>query len=169
MRKGRRKPVCTARKIVRFVARTRFFWVSFLLTFADEASSAALNHEIQHTRQKWSFESARKENGLTGSQKNLMETVNEWMNRGDYPEVLKELGRDDIYSERMKKDSFIYPHLVNNFDALLARMGIKGEALEKLRADLSEINKTKEVSSFSVEVSMLLQKSANIDPGKELK
>lgn len=48
-------------------------------------------------------------------------------------------------------------------------MGIKGEALEKLRADLREINKTKEVSSFSVEVSRLLQKSANIDPGKELK
>ena len=88
-----------------------------ILTPMDEASFVNLTHEVQHTRQNWSFKSFLKpeEGGLTRQQIALTETINELTTRYSYPEVLKELGRDSIYNERMKKDSFIYTHLVRAF------------------------------------------------------
>lgn len=99
------------------------------LTFNEEYSLESLWHEINHNRQMWGF------GKRTRRQDEVMETINQWVSRRTYPDLMRALGTEPAHQEAIIASGYGYKTLVKRFDRLLAKLGIDGaQILDDLMA-----------------------------------
>ena len=93
------------------------------LSFKEEYALEVLWHEINHNRQLWTYRVEKED-----IRNIIMETLNQWVSRRTYQEMLSQLGNfSPKWQKEIVKKGYGYPVYVNRLDMLISRLGLKDE------------------------------------------
>ncbi len=129
------------------------------LTFNQEYALESLWHEINHNRQPWTWRAGRLDARTT-----VMETVNQWVSRRTYPEMLEHLGGfKPEHLEAITTGGYGYNGWIRNFDGLLAALGVEDGAILE---DVYKMLLTVDRMEYMDELAGILAKTSGRDAAK---
>jgi hypothetical protein len=106
------------------------------LTFNQEYAIEAVWHEIMHNSQQFTYRA------FAGSwDTDFMETINQWVARWTYPEMVERLGFDKTlltHQDEIIKRGLGYGSYVDNFRATLQALGIPEQSLVEALRDIHD-------------------------------
>ena len=110
------------------------------LTFNEEYAIESLWHEIMHGRAKgWAWEEGKNLSHMEGAWRDSMETINQFLARRSYDNLMRALGGVAKHSEEIYAKGYGYGSYVRRFNEVLEYYEIKpAEVVEYFKASLLE-------------------------------
>ena len=121
------------------------------LSLGQELALSGLWHEILHHQQK-------NAGSLAGQALTVAETLNEWVARRTYQNLLAELGAKPLYQAQIIKDGLGYKDALHNYDALLHKLKVHDKATSQ---NILEMFNTTDSARYGENVVKWLKKESS--------